>query len=151
MNDNKNNQAQPGIRDNFLMGSVSIDLFLKHSATGRPHGLVYVYCICMYKGRRKKYSKSCGHVRNSTVVQKPIFADTHKKNRCFDMHINRFRMIKHMILREKIQNNLKSFQIHIFTFQNILHLFILKEKKHLFLFLFDAFPKDLFRLKLNKS
>ena len=26
-----------------------------------------------------------------------------------------------MILREKIKNNLKSFQIHIFTFQNILH------------------------------
>ena len=36
--------------------------------------------------------------------------------------------------REKIQNNFKSFQIHIFTFQNILHLFLLKEKTNLFSF-----------------
>ena len=33
--------------------------------------------------------------------------------------------LKHMILMRKIQNNLKPFQIHIFTFQNILHLFLL--------------------------
>ena len=36
--------------------------------------------------------------------------------------------LKRMILKEKILNNLKSFQIHIFTFEKILHLFPHQEK-----------------------
>ena len=37
-----------------------------------------------------------------------------------------------MILRGKNLNNLKSFQIHIFTIQNILYIFFKKNKKKLF-------------------
>lgn len=33
------------------------------------------------------------------------------------------------ILKEKFQNNLKSIQIHIFRYQNVLHLFLFSEKK----------------------
>ena len=75
------------------------------------------------------------------------------------MSIIRFRMVRR-ILGEQIQNNLKSFQIHIFTFQNIMHLFLLK-KNYLVAdrgltpppglrtcpqklgFFYDAFPKGM--------
>ena len=36
-----------------------------------------------------------------------------------------------LISRETMQNNFKSFQLHIFTFQDILHLFSFRKKKHL--------------------
>ena len=45
---------------------------------------------------------------------------------------------------EKNQNNLKSFQVHIFTFQNFLHLFTFKKEKTIKLRTGDAPPPQRF-------
>ena len=94
---------------------------------GGDYQLLLMERYVLPQGRRKKTPNSLGYVRNFLTPR--FFADSEKKIRCFIIFRNAYQQIqnglKRMILREKIQNNLKSFQIHIFTFQNILHQFLI--------------------------
>ena len=81
-----------------------------------------------------KKSDSLGQARNSLTPRPPprraktLMQTSTKKFFLSFFYMQIQNNIKHMILRENIQNNMKSFQIHIFTFQDILHLFLLIEK-----------------------
>ena len=74
---------------------------------------------------------SCGHIMSTKFWPPPPYS----KNTVFRRHRNRsvffilliLNGLKRMILRKKSSKYLKSFQIHIFSFQNILHMFLLKK------------------------